>query len=349
MSAQAISIRREGFSGQKLAVSFKLILGLYGIIPFCLLLQGIDGWFWQDYLKQNLPSSPYHFVLFQILFGTPHIIASNILLVSNQDYLVHYRRHIIGMTVAIAIAYFIGKMIFPYRFLYLVVAAWTVYHVLKQQYGIAKGLCQLPDWAYKLLLFLSVSAGVVIYAGIFLRKSLEPETMLWVKNSAAIGCLILGLVGVYCERLVKDTFGKWFYWSNILLVITSFYLFYQQYYFLAILMPRFVHDSTAYIFYVTHDYNKHGRQAQNFLYRCAERCNLHVFVVLPLLSFALAYILQAYGDEMANFITRHLFGKEFYKLVTLGFIGYLGLMHYYMEGLTWQKDSPYRKYIAFTR
>lgn len=348
MSASTASIL-DAFPAQKKAVSFRLILGLYGIIPLCLLLQVFDGWFWQDYLKHNLPSSPYHFVLFQILFGTPHIIASNILLVSNQDYFVHYRRHVIGMTVAIAIAYFIGNMIFPYRVLYVAVAAWTVFHVLKQQYGIAKGLCQLPDWAYRLLLFLSVSAGVVIYAGIFMRRSLDPETLQWVKTFAAAGCILLAAAGVYCHRFVTDTFGKWFYWSNILLVITSFYLFLEQYYFMAILVPRFVHDATAYIFYVTHDYNKHGRQPRNFLYRYAERCNLHVFVVLPLLSFALAFVLQAYGDEIANAITRHLFGKEYYKLITLGFLGYLGLMHYYMEGLTWRKDSPYRQYIAFKR
>jgi hypothetical protein len=118
---------------------------------------------------------------------------------------------------------------------------------------------------------------------------------------------------------------------------------------MAILVPRFVHDATAYIFYVTHDYNKHGREPQNALYRYAERCNLHIFVVLPVLSFALAFVLQAYGDEVADLVTGYLFGKEYYSLITTGVLGYLALMHYYMEGLTWQKDSPYRKYIAFTR
>jgi hypothetical protein len=348
MSASTASIF-DAFPAQKKAVSFRLILGLYGIIPLCLALQLFDGWFWQDFLKQNLPSSPFHFVLFQILFGTPHIIASNIVLVSNQDYFKHYQRHIIGMSIAIAIAYFFGNMIFPYRALYIAVAALTVFHVLKQQYGIAKGLCRLPEWAYKLLLCLSVAAGLVIYIGIFLHGTLDPETVLWVKNCAAAGCIVLGLAGIYCQRYVTDIFGKWFYWSNILLVITSFYLFYQQYYFMAILVPRFVHDTTAYVFYVVHDYNKHARQPKNLLYRCAERCNLHVFMVLPVLSFALAFLLQAYGDEAVNVITRYLLGKEFYKLITMGLLGYLALMHYYMEGLTWQKDSPYRNYIAFTR
>ncbi len=348
MSASTVSIH-DSLCEKKLAVSFRLLLGLYGIIPVCLILQTFDGWFWQDYLRQNLPSSPYHFVLFQILFGTPHIIASNIVLVTNRDYLKHYQRHIIGMTLAIALAYFIGKMVFPYRVLYVSVAAWTVYHVLKQQYGVAKGLCQLPDWTFKLLLYVSVLTGLGIYLGIFLRNSLEPEQMLWLKNSAIIGCILLGMAGLYCHRLVTSQFGKWFYWANIFLVISSFYLFYQQYYFMAILVPRFVHDATAYIFYVTHDYNKHSKQPQGFIYRYALRRNLHIFLVLPTISFFLAFGLQAYGDDVVNMMSRYLLGTEYYKVITLGFLGYLGLMHYYMEGITWQKDSPYRKYINFTK
>jgi hypothetical protein len=348
MSAPATSIS-DDISTQKLAVSFKVILGLYGIIPLCLILQGLDGWFWGDFLRQTLPSSPYHFVLFQILFGTPHIIASNILLVSNGEYFRHFKPQIILMTVAIAVAYFLGNMILPYRALYVAVASWTVFHVLKQQYGIAKGLCQLPDWAYKMLLFISVMTGVVIYVGIFLRKSFTPDQLALVKDWAIFGCVLLFSAGLYCQRFVVNEFGLWFYWANIFLVITSFYLFYQQYYFMAILVPRFVHDATAYIFYVTHDYNKHGRRPQNGLYRLAARCNVHVFVVLPLLSFAMAFLLQAYGDDLMAMVTKYLFGKEFYKVITLGVLGYLALMHYYMEGLTWQKESPYRKYIAFSR
>lgn len=348
MSASATSFSKD-FSTKKLAVSFRVILGLYGVIPLCLVLQCFDGWFWGDYLRQNLPSSPYHFVLFQILFGTPHIIASNILLVSNVEYFRHFKTQIILMTLAIAIAYFLGNMIFPYRVLYLLVASWTVFHVLKQQYGIARGLCQLPDWAFKLLLTISVAAGVVVYAGIFLRKSFSPEQLVLVKNWAIFACTLLVVAGFYCQRFVKSAFGMWFYWANISLVVTSFYLFYQQHYFMAILVPRFVHDATAYIFYVTHDYNKHGNNPQNALYRMASRCNVHVFVVLPLLSFGLAFVLQAYGDDIMAIVTKYLFGKEFYKVITLGVLGYLALMHYYMEGLTWQKDSPYRKFITFER
>jgi hypothetical protein len=174
MSASSVSIH-DTLCDQKQAVSFRLLLGLYGIIPVCLALQCFDHWFWQDFLKENLPSNPFHFVLFQILFGTPHIIASNIVLVSNPDYLKHYKRHIILMTVAIAIAYALGNMLLPYWVLFILVAIWTIYHVLKQQYGVARGVCQLPESVFKLLLTLSVATGVAIYIGIFLRNSLAAD------------------------------------------------------------------------------------------------------------------------------------------------------------------------------
>lgn len=348
MSASSVSIH-DSLCDQKQAVSFRLLLGLYAIIPLCLLLQIFDGWFWQDYLRNNLPSSPYHFVLFQILFGTPHIIASNILLVSNPDYLGHYKHHIILITAAIAVAYILGNMLLPYRVLYVIVAIWTVYHVLRQQYGIARGVCQLPESVFKVLLMLSVATGVAIYIGIFLRGDLAAGEVYWLKHGAALGCLLLLIAACVNQHYVTTEFGRWFYWSNVALVFASFYLFLQQHYFMAILMPRFVHDATAYAFYVTHDYNKHQRNPQNFIYRYTARCSLHIFVVLPVISFFLAFVLQAYGDDLVNLITRHLLGKEFYKVITLGFLGYLALMHYYMEGLTWQKDSPYRKFIAFSK
>jgi hypothetical protein len=84
MSASSVSIH-DSLCEQKQAVSFRLLLGLYGIIPICLLIQCFDSWFWHDYLRDQVSFSPYHFVLFQILFGAPHIVASNIVLVSNVE------------------------------------------------------------------------------------------------------------------------------------------------------------------------------------------------------------------------------------------------------------------------
>jgi len=348
MSAQIITAQGL-YDERKLSVSYRWLLGLYSIIPLCLALQMADAGFLQGFLKEHLPDKPTHFLLFQILFGTPHIIASTLVLVSNTDYLKYYRRNLIIMSTAIAIVFGVGGLFIPYQVFYVLVAAWTVYHVLKQQHGVARGVCRLPSWAFYLLLWLSVAAGLFVYIGIFLKNSLDAQQTEWIKQIAGALCVGLVLSAVYSQRYVTTVFGKWFLWSNIFLVLSSYYLYLQQYYFLAILAPRLVHDATAYIFYVTHDYNRHHLHPQNFLYRYAARCHVHIFIVLPVCSFALAFVLQAYGDDLVKVITEFFFGVGIRKAITLGLLGYLALMHYYTESFTWKQDSPYRRYIAFSK
>lgn len=347
MSAPVFAIQ-TGTAEKKMTVSFKLLLSLYAIIPLCLLIQFVDTFFLQNYLKVNLPSSPTHFLLFQILFGTPHIIASTFLLVGSVEYLKYYRRNIIGLTLLLAIMFGVGSLFIPYKVFYIFVAAWTVYHVLKQQHGIVRGLCRLPTMAYYVLLSLSVVAGLCVYVGIFLKNSLEAEQAQYIQQLSGLLCACLVLITFYYQKFVKTTFGKFFLWSNVLLVVVSFYFYVQQYYFLAILVPRLVHDATAYVVYVTHDFNKHHIQPQNILYRWAGKLKINIFLVLPVTSFALAFVLQAYGDLIVSSLTEIFFGIEIRKVITVGLLGYLALMHYYTEAITWKVGSPYRRYIGFS-
>jgi hypothetical protein len=346
MSSHSVPIIKKQ-SKNKMLVSFRVILALYSIIPICLVIQFLDIYLWGGYLKAHLPSSPSHFILFQILFGTPHIIASAMLITTNLDYFKHYQLKILGMSIALAIIFGIGSQFIPYRALYIVVASWTVYHVLKQQYGIARGVCRLPDFKHNLLLCLSVSAGILIYIGIFLNKSLTDQQSDWIEIVAGLFCIGLLVGTISYHHLVQSGFGKLFMWANTILVISSFYLYLNQYYFLAILVPRLVHDATAYLFYVTHDYNRHHDSPENFLYRYTCRLNIPIVIVLPILSFLLAFLLQAYGNDILYLIIELLFGVEIYNVVTLIVFGYLSLMHYYTESFTWKKDSPYRQYIGF--
>jgi len=348
MSASNISVEQTPVDN-KLSVSFKLILGLYSIVPICFAVYLMDVFVWDGYLKSILPSSPAHFILFQILFGTPHIVASAILLSSNKEYLQFFKPKLIGMTAFIIVFFGLGSLYIPYKTLYIITVCWTVYHVFKQQHGIGKAVCRLPSWAFYWMLWLSVTAGIFIYMGIFLKNSLDADQAMWVNLIACVLTIGLILSSILCQRYIKTSFGKYFLWANTFLIVSSFYFYTQQYYFLAILIPRLVHDATAYVFYVTHDYNKHHQIPQNRLYKYAARCNLHVFLVLPLMSFVLTYLLQAYGDDWVNLITQFFFGTEIYKAITLGLIGYLSLMHYYMEAFTWQVSSPLRRYIRFSK
>ena len=85
-------------NGGKLVVSFRVLLSLYAIIPLCFLLQMTDVWFWHGYLRESLPTKPTHFLLFQILFGTPHILASTFVLLGSMEYIKRYQRNLIVMT-----------------------------------------------------------------------------------------------------------------------------------------------------------------------------------------------------------------------------------------------------------
>jgi hypothetical protein len=195
----------------------------------------------------------------------------------------------------------------------------------------------------------SMAWRVAYAACIFLKNSLDAPQAEGVKQIAGLLCAGLFLSAIYCQRYVTTPFGKLFLWSNIFLVLSSFYLYLQQYYFLAILVPRLVHDATAYIFYVTHDYNRHHNHPQNFIYRYAAHWNVPIFIVLPVCSFALAFVLQAYGDNIVSAITELFFSVEIHKAITLGLLGYLALMHYYTEAFTWKQESPYRRFIAFSK
>jgi hypothetical protein len=329
------------------AVSYKLLLSLYAIIPLCLIFQLTDSYAFGGELMQSLPSSPGHFMIFQLLFGTPHILASGILITSNKDYFSYYQKKILWMTLALMLFFSIATQFVSYHVIYIMVASWTVYHVLKQQHGIGRGIYQLPTWAFYLLLWLSIGAGISVYMGIFLKNTLTVQQAEWVKQAAGGLVISLLLSTFWCQQYVKTGFGSLFMWSNSFLIISSFYFYTQQYYFLAILIPRLVHDATAYVFYVTHDVNKHAGHPQNFLYRWVEKIKLNVFIVLPLLSFALTFLLNEYGDQWVGVLTNFFFGMEFRQVISVGLIGYFSLMHYYTEAFTWKYGSPYRKYIRF--
>lgn len=331
-----------------LTVSFRFLFALYAIVPLCVLLQLLDQFQFDHVLRAMLPSSPSHFLLFQLLFGTPHIVASNLLLVSHADYLKTYKNKMIGMSLFIIVFFGIGSLFIPYRVLYVISACWTVYHVLKQQHGVAKAVCRLPVWAFNLQLWLSVAAGIFIYLGVFLKNSLSGEQASQVMVAATSLTLLLLVSTSICQRWVLNGFGRSFLWANSLLVVGSWYVYTQEYYFMAILMPRLVHDITAYSFYVTHDVNRHGVSPQNGLFKMARAARVPVFVVLPALSLMLTYLLQAYGDALVDFLAQTLFSIQIYKAVTLGLIGYLALMHYYTESFVWAANSPLRRYIRFS-
>lgn len=212
-----------------LAVSYKMLLSLYAIIPLCVILQLTDSYAFGGAVMQSLPTSPGHFILFQLLFGTPHILASGILITSNKDYFAFYHKKILYMTLALMVFFAIATQLVSYYVLYIMVASWTVYHALKQQHGVGRGIYQLPAWAFYLLLWLSIAAGISVYMGIFLKNTLTVQQAEWVRQAAGYLLIIKHLlVSAICQDSVR------FY-----VYVGEFFVDRQQFLFLylAILLP----------------------------------------------------------------------------------------------------------------
>ncbi|WP_306306174.1 hypothetical protein [Methylomonas koyamae] len=85
--ATVILTKSQPDTARPMAVSFRFLLSLYAIVPLSLALVWLDSAGFDHALREALPTSPSHFLLFQVLFGTPHIVASNLLLASHSDYL----------------------------------------------------------------------------------------------------------------------------------------------------------------------------------------------------------------------------------------------------------------------
>ncbi|MEY4767563.1 MAG: hypothetical protein RL637_202 [Pseudomonadota bacterium] len=335
------------YSNSPFVISFKILLGLYLIIPLCLIIAWLDYWLGNQWLLIHLPSSPGHFLLFQLLFGTPHILASSLLLITNHSYLQFYQKRLMLMSLFIILLFGIGSLWISYRSLYIIAACWTVHHVLKQQIGVGRAVYRLPNYLFYLILSLSISCGILIYLGIFLKNELKAEIVSIIQIISCLLAVLLVIITIFAQQYATHIVGQYFLYANTLLIISSLYLYSQRYYFLAILMPRLVHDITAYLFYITHDYNKHYLHPQNWFYQQIQFYRLPIIWTLPLFSVLLTIFLQQYGNDLIAWIAKTLLGFEIHKAVSLGLIGYLSLMHYYTEGFIWKQGSPLRQFIRF--
>lgn len=330
-------------------ISFKLLLALYAILPVCLLAGLIDKYYLNSTLKPLLPLAPEHYFWLALLFGTPHILASNIILLSNREYFVKYRLRLAVVTLLIIAFFGIGYFVLSYNVLFALVATATVIHVVKQQIGIGNSQARLSGPVFQCWAWSVIGCGVVLYNAIFLNDQFTEQQQAFLFNAMLALSAVTIVLACVCYQRIKTPLGKAFLAANSAMSIFSVILYAEKYYFFAVLGPRVIHDVTAFIFYVAHDYNRHHAQPRNGLYKVFSKLNVSAFLAVPLMAIGATYLLQVYGNPVFDAVTLRLFNVRIPNAITLGFIGYLSLLHYYTEAFTWKGDSPYKKYIAFKR
>jgi hypothetical protein len=329
----------------RLTISMRALLAIYAVIPLCLIVYALDRLALGGALRAALPSNPDHLFLFGLLFGWPHILASNVILVSNREYWHALRGRVLIASLVIIAFFGIGNFALPYILLSLVAATVTIIHVLKQQIGIGAGAARISHWLYATWGWTGIAAGAVMYNTIYLEDDLARYRAILDGTALALAAAVIGLAVALHVR-IKTGMGKAFLWGNTAMVIAPTIFYFDGYEIFAIAIPRVIHDTTAFAFYVAHDHNKHREAPGNGLYRVATRLPGGIYWLSPVLAVALAFVLEEYGDAAFNFVTNDALAAGMPQAISLGLLGYFAMLHYYTESFTWKGGSPYRRHVS---
>ncbi len=332
----------------RVTISARFLLGIYAILPLCLLAMLLDRLCWSGALLSALPTNPESFFIFQLLFGTPHIIASSVILFTNVGYFRAYWLRLVLFSLFLLLFFGVGSLFIPYDLFLAVVGAATVLHVIKQQVGVGKGLCRLSSRFYDAWGWTLIAFGSILYYAIYSSSGFSPETTSWVHGvlwTLTAFALVLTLI---CHARIKTVLGRFYLWANLLMVLQSGLFYAEGYFFLAILGPRLVHDLTAFAFYVAHDVNRHGDKPQNLLYRAASKLGLGIFWVCPGVAVLLTYLIARFADPLADHVLTPVLGYDLPYAASFVIVGYLGMLHYYTEVFTWKQGSPYRQHVSMS-
>jgi len=276
-------------------------------------------------LKSILPTSLSGVFLFITLFEFPHIIASFFML-GDSEYRSTYKKVLVKNLFLFVGAVFVLTLVSVQLFFFLYIV-YTLYHVVRQQFGISK------FYGFEKSRFLDLYQVLFVGMGSMALLSFQigiPQMALVIA-----GGLVTTFTVVFF--LYEKNNRKNIYLSLCVICFCfASIIFGLGYMVLGYLIVRIVHDITAFIFYSVHNYNR-KKESDNLIYTSALTRGINPLVITPLL----AIILNALYLYAMKSTSEH--SLAYTVLLTIYFC--LGLFHYNLEGSIWKKDSLARKYI----
>jgi hypothetical protein len=370
------------FSEKPLSVSNKLLLSLYAVIPMCLLLAAIDTLLLGHQLREALPSNPGELMWWAIIFNFPHIISSLVTL-ADKEYINHYKprfkKALLIIVSGVLFINFIMPVIMPdqiamglYGLFFLFFAAYTMYHVLSQQFGIGMMMMGVrPDRRYEHWRYLSSIAATLMYLLAFAGPNLK--TVQWgaynlydmTQLLAAVFVVIASVAGLILVKDGNKRLGILYVSANIIMLYAVWVLCYMEYSVFVVLIPRFVHDVTAFIIYSVHDHNRNRETQHNLVYKALSFLPFTPVILCPIIALLLANSIECaayFVDFSLGFnpaLNSECFASHFYTpLVTnplpdhmrigMQIMFICGFFHYHIEGFVWKRESIHRHSIAFS-
>jgi hypothetical protein len=320
------------------------LLGLYIICPILIVITLIDITILNGSILEGLPNQPEDWGWWLIIFNLPHILSSFLTLADSENIKIYRFRLISSFTVLSAISILFNGFfpsllsdiaLYYYQLAFFALYAFlTTYHVLSQQFGICLILGRFrPDTNFKCFKYILIILTFLIYIITFLGEQLlaEGRVLIYLK----FGCVVLMILGGYfCYRAVsvsKTNVGSVYIVANFFMIAAILLFSYCEYFIFALIIPRFIHDITAFIIYSNHDANKFNKTKGNYVYKLLGRVPLPVFFISPCVGILCAYVIN---------------------LSPLWFLVYLILvldfLHYYLEGFVWKSGGVHRDYLRIS-
>lgn len=320
-----------------ITIDTRFLLALYAIIPLSLLLVACDALFFQSRLRDIFPRSPDYYLIFLIIFNLPHIIASMVTY-AEKEYLVAYKKPLLkGLLIVSALTFIIPYFIGVNEF-FIFIALYTLYHVVMQQYGISLMLLKRrPNLVFELWKWLSISGGGLLYLDVYLPSALARFTSLSLGDAGAVLMALSAPFGLYyffqISRAKDITWvSKLYFFGTYLILLSSCFYYMAGYMFLLVLVPRFIHDATAFTVYAVHDHNRNLVVTHNWFYKVLKPLRVSPLILCFPLAIALGWWLTM--------------NQNIY-LPAMAVVVILTLMHYYMEAYMWRRGMPHRDNVPF--
>ncbi|MEB3735703.1 hypothetical protein ULF88_20255 [Halopseudomonas pachastrellae] len=243
------------------SVDGRWLLALYLIIPLSLVAVLVDLMLFDRYWQQQwLPDDPNDWAVWALLFGLPHIVASAIT-VAKPTYIRHFWRRLLPALLVFCVISLLG-LLGPQP-----PELSGAVRVLCRFYGVSRAVAAAGYWAGAGRATPGCAVSALEVDGDCLRPGYLPERIRPAVSWAGADCRVdlyqlLGLAGaLLCgglalltwqlARLTEGRLGRAYLWANALLLLSALVIDRLGYTLFVILMPRLIHDLTAYSVYVT--------------------------------------------------------------------------------------------------
>jgi hypothetical protein len=317
-----------------LFINPKVLLAIYCVMPLALVFICFDTLLLNNQLQNTLPRDPRAFAWFVLLFMIPHIIASFFSFV-DREYFEHYKPQLLrGAQIAVILGIFLpalaGATILPL----LAFATYTMVHVFMQQSGVSKSLMKNSAPAHVYWQWLGIAIAIVIYAYLLIpipwlqNITIEPSILI------SAGLIVFSIYSLLALNIVKQSrtrLGKIYFLGSHCIPIMGALFIFTDYPILAFLIPRIIHDLTAYTFYITHDNNRFSETRSNLIYRVTSKLKIPVYIASPALSVLLTFTIVEFNTTVLTVILTCII-----------------FLHYYTESIMWKRDALHRMQIKFS-